>query len=188
MPGRRTSSSRRDRSVRLPGCRDPVSAAAGCGHLDLGFTATSSEPQAAALGRQSEAGLPSRRASIIPRQASTHGRFFAGASSRARSGSGAEPSVLVIQRREPITKLVTLSAGLLSRWLGSLLMADRALVTALESTPFPSGRRGRRDERSRLVELQRAGGTTAILSDPKSTPLRSPAIRRRGGAWLPTSP
>ena len=68
------------------------------------------------------------------------------------------------------TKLVTLSGALLRRWLGRLgplLTADldRALVTSLGINTVPFREEGRRDERSRLATLHRAGGTAALLAD-----------------------
>jgi hypothetical protein len=75
------------------------------------------------------------------------------------------------------TKLVTLSAGLLRRWLGRLgplLTADldRALVAALEINTIPFREEGRRDERARLAKLHKAGGTYTILAD-LGLPVRS---------------
>ena len=68
------------------------------------------------------------------------------------------------------TKLVTLSAALLKRWLGRLgpLLTgelDRALVTALGINTVPYREEGRRDERSRLAALHAAGGAAALLAD-----------------------
>jgi mRNA interferase MazF len=68
------------------------------------------------------------------------------------------------------TKLVTLSAALLRRWLGRLgplLIADldRALVAALGINTVPYREAGRHDERARLAALHLAGGTSALLAD-----------------------
>jgi mRNA interferase MazF len=68
------------------------------------------------------------------------------------------------------TKLVTLSSGLLMRWLGRLgpllhADVDRALVQACGINTVPYREEGRRDERARLAALYGAGGTTALLAD-----------------------
>jgi mRNA interferase MazF len=68
------------------------------------------------------------------------------------------------------TKLVTLSRDLLRRWLGRLgplLTADldRSLIAALGISTAPYVEHGRRDERTRLEALHRAGGIPALLAD-----------------------
>ncbi len=68
------------------------------------------------------------------------------------------------------TKLVTLSRGLLRRWLGRLgplLIADldRALVAALGINTAPYVEQGRKDERARLQALHRTGGASALVAD-----------------------
>lgn len=67
-------------------------------------------------------------------------------------------------------KLVTLSRGLLARWLGRLgplLTADvdRALVAALAVNTVPYREEGRREERARLAALYGAGGVRALLAN-----------------------
>lgn len=69
-----------------------------------------------------------------------------------------------------VTKLVTLSRTLVTRWLGCLgplLTADveRALIAAFGINTVPYREEGRRDERARLVALYRAGGATALLAE-----------------------
>lgn len=68
------------------------------------------------------------------------------------------------------TKLVTLARELLTRWLGRLgplLIADvdRALVSGLGVNTAYYREEGGREERTRLLALHRAGGTTALLAD-----------------------
>lgn len=68
------------------------------------------------------------------------------------------------------TKLVTLAAALVTRWLGRLgplLLADldRALVAALAINAVPYREEGRREERARLAALYAAGGVAALLAD-----------------------
>lgn len=68
------------------------------------------------------------------------------------------------------TKLVTLTGGLLTRWigrLGPLLTADvdRALIAALGINTVTYREEGRRDERARLTALHKAGGAPALLAD-----------------------
>jgi mRNA interferase MazF len=68
------------------------------------------------------------------------------------------------------TKLVTLSASLLRRWLGRIgpLLAadlDRALVGALGVNVVPYRESGRSEERARLGALYRTGGAEAVIGD-----------------------
>ena len=68
------------------------------------------------------------------------------------------------------TKLVTLARELFPRWLGRtgpLLTADvdRALVNGLGINIAPYREEGGREERTRLVALHRAGGSSALLAD-----------------------
>ena len=77
---------------------------------------------------------------------------------------------LLVPSKVRATKLVTLSAALLKRWLGRLgplLTADldRALVSGLAINVVPYREEGRREERTRLTALQRAGGADALLGD-----------------------
>ena len=68
------------------------------------------------------------------------------------------------------TKLVTLSTGLLTRYLGRLgplitADLDRALADALGINTVPYREEGRQNERTRLTALHAAGGPDAILAD-----------------------
>lgn len=67
-------------------------------------------------------------------------------------------------------RIATVSRSILRRWLGRLgplLLADvdRALIVGLGINPVPYREEGRREERSRLVALQRAGGAASLLAD-----------------------
>lgn len=69
-----------------------------------------------------------------------------------------------------VTKLVTLSRTLVTRWLGRigpLLTADieRALVAAFSINTDPYREKGHQEERSRLIALYRTGGSSALLTD-----------------------
>lgn len=77
---------------------------------------------------------------------------------------------LLVPSKVRATKLVTLSAALLKRWLGRLgplhtADLDRALVAGLSINVMPYRDEGRREERARLVALHRAGGADALLGD-----------------------